>query len=246
MLTTLLDGTAFAEKFGSGSPAVVALHGWARNRSDWTATLEGYDALALDLPGFGATPAPEEAWGSEEYAAWVARILAELDRPMVVGHSFGGRIAVQLAARYADLLRGVVLTGVPLYRPRATGKPKLPYRIGRALHAKGLVSQARMEALRQKYGSEDYRNARGIVRDIFVKVVNEDYTREIASMAKVELPVRLVWGRHDTAAPTWMAEQALTQLGERATLDVVEDSAHLLDAGLVAALRAAIDEAKAA
>jgi len=249
VLTTLLDGTAFAERFGSGQPAVVALHGWARNRSDWTATLEGYDALALDLPGFGATPAPEEAWGSEEYAAWAARIIQELDRPVVVGHSFGGRVAVQLAARYADLLSGVVLTGVPLYKVPSTGKPSLTYRLGRALHAKGLIPEARMEALRQRYGSEDYRNARGVMRDVLVRLVNEDYTAEIAAIAPTDLPIRMVWGEHDTAAPTWMPEQALATLNaaaDHAALEVVGGSAHLLDAGLVTALRSAIDELKAA
>lgn len=245
MLTTLLDGTAFAERFGTGQPRVVALHGWARNRSDWNATLEGYDALALDLPGFGATPAPSEVWGSEAYAAWVARVLGGLDRPIVVGHSRGGGFAVQLAADFPALVGGLVLTGVPLYRPASTGKPKLSFRVARALHAKGLIPEARMEALRQKHGSADYRNAQGIIRDIFVKVVNEDYTAQLAAIP-ADVPVRLVWGEHDTAAPVWMAQKALEQLGDRASLEVVSGSAHLLDAGLVAALRTAIDEVKAA
>lgn len=245
VLTTLLDGTAFAERFGQGSPAVVAMHGWARNRSDWTTTLERYDALALDLPGFGATPAPESGWGSQEYAEWAAGILKGLDRPVVVGHSFGGRVAVQLAALHPDLLRGVVLTGVPLYRPPSSGGPRLSFRVARALHKRGLIPEGRMEAMRQKYGSEDYRNARGIIRDVFVKVVNEDYTEQLAAIAQ-DLPVRMVWGEHDTAAPVWMAEKALGQLGDRAALEVVAGSAHLLDAGLVAAVRAAIDELKVA
>jgi len=247
VLTTLLDGRAFAEKLGQGAPAVVALHGWARTRADWTSTLEGYDALALDLPGFGATPAPEPgpgaAWGSPEYADWLAAILEGLDRPVIVGHSFGGRVGVQLAARRPELVRGVVLTGVPLYKPPATGKPKLAYRLGRALHARGLVPESRMEALRQKYGSEDYRNARGVMRDVLVKVVNEDYTEQVAQIAAgPDLPVRMVWGEHDTAAPTWMPQRALETLGDRARLTVVPGSAHLLDAALVAALRSAIEE----
>lgn len=243
MLTTLLDGHAFAERFGRGEPRVVALHGWARNRADWTTTLEGYDALALDLPGFGATPAPGEVWGSPEYAAWVARILRDLHRPVLVGHSRGGGFAVQLAATHPELVGGIVLTGVPLYRPPSTGRPKLSFRVARALHKRGLIPESRMEAMRQRYGSADYRNARGIVRDIFVKVVNEDYAEQVAAIAAgPDLPVRLVWGEHDTAAPTWMADRAVETLGDRARLTVVPGSAHLLDAALVAALRTAIDE----
>lgn len=245
MLTTLLDGRAFAERYGEGSPTVVALHGWARSRADWSATLEGYDALALDLPGFGATPAPESGWGSAEYADWLATILEGMERPVLVGHSFGGRVSVQLAAKRPELIRGMVLTGVPLYKPPATGRPKLVYRIGRALHARGLIPETRMEALRQKYGSEDYRTARGVLRDVLVRAVNEDYTEQLAAIPAY-LPIRLVWGEHDTAAPTWMPERALDTLGDRATLAVVAGSAHLLDAGLVTALRTAIEELKGA
>lgn len=241
VLTTLLDGRAFGEKHGKDAATVVALHGWARNRSDWGSTLEGLDALALDQPGFGATPAPDEAWGSKEYAEWLAQILEGLDRPVLVGHSFGGRVAVQLAAARPELVRGIVLTGVPLFRPKTGGKPKLAYRIGRWLHAKGLIPEARMEALREKYGSTDYRNAKGIIRDIFVKVVNESYGDQLAAIPK-DLPVRLIWGENDTAAPVWMPGEAMEILGDNATLEIVPGSAHLLDAGLVKSLRGAIDE----
>lgn len=241
MLTTLLDGRAFGEKHGKDAATVVALHGWGRNRSDWGSTLEGLDALALDQPGFGATPAPEEAWGSKEYADWLAKILEGLDRPVLVGHSFGGRVAVQLAATRPELVRGVILTGVPLFRPKTGGKPKRAYRIGRWLHAKGLIPEARMEALREKYGSTDYRNAKGIIRDIFVKVVNESYADQLAAIPK-DLPVRLIWGENDTAAPVWMTGEAMEILGDNATLEIVPGSAHLLDAGLVKSLRGSIDE----
>lgn len=242
MLTTLLDGRAFGEKHGKGAATVVALHGWARNRSDWSSTLDGLDALALDQPGFGATPAPEEAWGTEAYGAWLAEILEGLDRPVLVGHSFGGRVAVQLAAARPELVRGVVLTGVPLFRPKSGGKPKLAYRFGRWLYAKKLISDSRMEELREKYGSSDYRNAKGVMRQVLVKAVNDDYTEQLESIAATDLPVKLVWGESDTAAPVWMPGDAMDILGDNATLEIVPGSAHLLDAGLVKSLRAAIDD----
>jgi len=243
VLTTLLGGRAFAEKFGSATASVVALHGWARSRNDWSASLSGFDALALDLPGFGAAPAPESGWSTAEYAAFVADVLAELDRPVLVGHSFGGRVAVHLAASRPELIRGLVLTGVPLYRSSASGsKPPLAYRLGRWAHRKGLIPEARMEALRQKHGSADYRNAQGVMREVLVKSVNEDYGDQVAAIAATDVPVRLVWGEGDTAAPPWMAEKALATLGPRATLTVVPGAAHLLQTGLDAPLATAISE----
>lgn len=243
MLTTLLGGRAFAEKFGSGPATVVALHGWGRNRQDFATTLEGYDALSLDLPGFGATPEPDSGWSTVEYADWTAEILEALDRPVLVGHSFGGRVAIRVAAKYPELVSGVVLTGVPLLRGQSTGgRPAWQYRLVRALHRRGLVGEKRMEELRERYGSADYRAAHGVMREVLVKAVNESYEPELAAVAAHGLAVVLVWGEHDTAATVAMAEQARAMLGEQTRLVVVPGSAHLLDAALVRELRAAIEE----
>ncbi len=248
VLTTLLGGRAFAEKFGSGTPDVVALHGWGRSRADWSGTLSGYDALALDLPGFGATPPPESGWGTREYAGWTAEVLSGLERPVLVGHSFGGRIAVQLAAARPELVRGLVLTGVPLLRPPATAsrKPALGYRVVRALHRRGLVGEDRMEGLRQKHGSADYRAAHGVMREVLVKAVNEEYPEQLATLADAGVPVAMVWGEHDTAATVAMAREAAERLGDAASLRVVAGSAHLLDPALETALREAVDSIAAA
>jgi len=246
VLTTLLGGRAFAERFGQGPAAVVALHGWGRSRQDWQATLEGYDALALDLPGFGATPAPDTGWSTAEYAEWVREILVDLDRPVLVGHSFGGRVAVHLAAASPELVRGLVLTGVPLLRPQATSKPPLAFRVVRALHRRGLVSERRMDAMRRKRGSADYLAAQGVMREVLVKAVNEDYTDELDAIRVHDLPIVMVWGEHDTAATTSMAQHAQELLGDAAELVVVPGSAHLLDPALATEIRAAIDRLRAA
>lgn len=245
MLTTLLGGRAFAERFGQGPATVVALHGWGRTRQDWQTTLEGYDALALDLPGFGATPAPESGWSTADYAGWVREILADLDRPVLVGHSFGGRVAVQLAADAPELVRGVVLTGVPLLRSQPVGKPPLGFRIVRSLHRLGLVGEDRMEALRRKRGSEDYNAAQGVMREVLVKAVNEEYADELDAMRVHRVRVVMVWGEHDTAATVETARLAQELLGDTAELVVVPGSAHLLDPPLVQEIRAAIDRLRA-
>ena len=245
MLTTLLGGRAFAERFGQAPAAVVALHGWGRTRQDWQATLEGYDALALDLPGFGATPAPDTGWSTADYAGWVREILVDLDRPVLVGHSFGGRVAVQVAADSPELVRGVVLTGVPLLRSQPTGRPPLGFRVVRGLHRLGLVGDARMEALRRKRGSEDYKAAEGVMREVLVKAVNEEYTDELDAMRVHRVPVAMVWGEHDTAASVGMARLAQELLGDTAELVVVPGSAHLLDRPLVQEIRSAIDRLRA-
>ena len=238
MLTSALDRKLLLERFGTGEPAVLALHGWGRGRQDWAAVCERMDALAPDLPGFGLSPPPPEAWGAEQYAHFVRPVLAEMDRPVLVGHSFGGRLAVHLAADAGDQVRGVVLTGVPLIRRKTAGRPRLAFRVGRALHRRRLVSDARMEDLRRRYGSADYRAAEGVMRQVLVRVVNESYEEQLR---RVRCPVRLVWGEHDSSVPVEVARQAEALLPD-ASLRVVPGAGHLLDPRLAAEVRAATVE----
>ncbi|MGZ5384735.1 MAG: alpha/beta fold hydrolase, partial [Acidimicrobiia bacterium] len=68
MLNSFAGGAVFGERFGDGPLQVLALHGWGRDRRDFDEVLQGLDAAALDLPGFGASPAPVEAMGAAGYA----------------------------------------------------------------------------------------------------------------------------------------------------------------------------------
>lgn len=201
---------------GDGPPQVLALHGWGRRGSDFAGSLEGLDAIAPDFPGFGASPQPESVMGASDYAETLLEVLDEYERPpLVVGHSFGGRVAVCLAAQHPDRVGPLVLTGVPLVRIKPTAKPKASFRIMRSLNEMGVVSDKRMEKLRDRSGSLEYRNAIGIMRQVFVKVVNESYEDQLASL---KTPVRLLWGSEDKEVPVRVAERSLEIL-ELASID---------------------------
>ncbi|MCW2673850.1 MAG: hypothetical protein JWP14_2439 [Frankiales bacterium] len=229
-LTALLGGAVLAEKTGD-DPRVLALHGWGRTRADWLPALVA-PAFAADLPGFGASPPPPVGWGSREYAELLAPVLAGGGWTLA-GHSFGGRVAVHLAAGWPDLVEKLVLTGVPLLRKASDGKVPLGFRLAKKANQLGLLSDERMEAERQKRGSADYRAATGVMRDTLVRLVNEDY-RDL--LPRITAPVDLVWGAGDTAAPMPMAQEA-QGLFPKADLVVSESSGHLLDSGLHALLR---------
>lgn len=222
MLESFCGGRLFAERIGAGPAEVVGLHGWARTREDLIGLLTGFNAVAFDLPGFGASPEPAAAWGSPDYAALMAEALTALGKPQVVlGHSFGGRIAVKLAASWPELVSGLVLTGVPLFH--RTSSPALPYRAARWAHRRKLVPENLMERMRQRYGSQDYLRAQGIMRSVLVRVVGETYDEDLP---QIKCPVELVWGQDDTAAPPEFAERACTMLGS-ARLQVIERVGHM-------------------
>jgi pimeloyl-ACP methyl ester carboxylesterase len=82
-----------------------------------------------------------------------------------------------------------------------------------------------MEAARQKYGSTDYRRSQGILRDVLVANVNEDYEKELSSIVA---PVTFVWGEDDTVAPVLVAQRASSMLQGQSTLRVLAGVGHLL------------------
>lgn len=238
MLTSLAGGDILAERFGQGPARVIALHGWGRTGNDFASVLDGMDGLAIHLPGFGPAPAPAEPWSTADYATWLARGLGDAGPVVVLAHSFGGRIAIHLAVEYPHLVAGLVLTGVPLMKRSPARKAAWPVRAGKALHRVGLVSDAQLESLRQRFGSADYRAASGVMREILVKAVTEDY-RQL--LPRITQPTIMVWGEEDIPAPLTMAQEAV-ELLPHATLRVVTGSGHLIDRALAGELQQAVKE----
>lgn len=251
MLRTFAGGRLFGALWGDGPPSVLALHGWGRSHADFDALArpsgaagETLPAVALDLAGFGAAPAPEGAWGSADYAGHVSAVLEEMATPVVVvGHSFGGRVALHLAAAYPDAVGAMVLTGVPLLRLAPAPRPAASYRALRALHRMGLVGDARVDRVRQRRGSADYQATTGVMRDVFVRLVQETYEDQLDA---VSCPVSMIWGEDDTTVPLEVARRALARLQARpegpfCELVVCPGAGHLLPLRAPEALREVVD-----
>ncbi|HXZ83052.1 MAG TPA: alpha/beta hydrolase [Acidimicrobiales bacterium] len=243
MLSAYVDGKVFGETSGSGTPWLLVLHGWGRSHDDFTDVVRGMgneeviDAIAIDLPGFGASPAPDEAWGAKEYATFVKPILDEMTgRVVIVGHSFGGRVAVELAALAGERTAALVLTGVPLLRVQQRARPRMRFRIVRALAGVGLVGRQRLERARERHGSRDYREAQGVMRAVLVRVLAEDYR---PALARLGCPVELVWGERDTAVPVEIARAALSVIID-GRLTVIPGVGHFVPTTAPASLRAAV------
>jgi len=245
VLKSFADGQVFGGVWGDGVPTVLALHGWGRTHADFAGVFEpkGIErdwpaAVGPDLFGFGATPPPPEVWGSPEYANHLLPLFDEAgvlgDRIVLVGHSFGGRVAVELARLVPERIERLVLTGVPLLdREGRRTRPAVSFRLARRLHRMGLVGEARMEALRNAHGSPDYRAAQGIMRSVFVKLLHEQYGPAISA---IECPVDLIWGDLDTEAPIEVAQRALPLFSE-ARLVTLPGVGHLVPTEAPAELR---------
>lgn len=233
----------YGQRFGDGAPQVVALHGWGRSSSDFVQVLGGMSAIAVDLPGFGASAAPNTSIGAAGYADALAPIFESLTSSVVVvGHSFGGRIAAVLGARAVPNVAGVLFTGAPLVRKPGwkPTPPPLGFRLARKAHALGLLSDAGIERRRRSRGSADYRAATGVMRDILVRVVNETYDDELRALS---LPAWFVWGENDTDVPVAIAHEAARLVTHSYPVQELAGVGHLVPTKAPAELRSAIDDA---
>lgn len=212
-------------------PQIIWAHGWMHSHANLlplagTCT-HGRDNYLLDLPGFGQSELPPPTWGTRDYADHAAAWLRTLPRGrrVWVGHSFGCRVGLQLAAHHPDLLDGLFLMAAAGLPRRRTPVQQLvrtcriaAFKTLKQLNWLGLGA----ERVRRAFGSADYANA-GPLRPVFVSVVNENLS-EVA--ARVACPVYLLYGEHDTETPPSMGED-FARLLPRARLQVLPRFGHL-------------------
>ena len=187
-------------------PAVVVLHGWGgRIESMWPIVdclAPSFRVVAVDLPGFGQSPAPNGVWGTADYAHYVTDLLTFLDvgRAHYIGHSFGAKTSLYIAASHAERVDKLVLIGSsgltspPTMKVRAK---RVVSKVARAVGRLGPPGDKLREAVYRRIASQDYKDA-GALRPIMVKVVNEDLTY---LLPRIKASTLLVWGTDDDAVP---------------------------------------------
>ena len=204
---------------GQGAP-VVLLHGWGTSSQSLTplcgALATTFHVLAVDLPGFGWSQPPPSAWGAQEYAGHILRLMQEtgIDRAALVGHSFGGRVAIALAAAEPTRVSRLALVASAGVRPpRRAGHfvrvatVKLVKRFF-SLPGWGATGQRIIAKVSGRVGSRDYRAA-GNMRPTLVKVVNEDLT---PILPVIQAPTLILWGDRDQEVSRSAMEAMATQI----------------------------------
>jgi len=209
--------------------ALVFLHGWGQSHTSMLPMAELLGAIGtryvLDLPGFGVSEAPPIEWDTFAYAKRIRTWLDEqgIDKADLVGHSFGGRVSVQMGAHFPERVRSIVLIGAAGLRPKRSFRQRFRVALSRWLGklARMLPAALRDPLLRWregKFGSPDFRQAKEPLRSILSRVVAEDLQEEAR---KVRAPTFLLWGRDDDQTPVDMAERykALIAGSELVVLD---------------------------
>jgi pimeloyl-ACP methyl ester carboxylesterase len=207
---------------------VVCLHGWGQNIEMFQATQDFlspyFKVTLLDFPGFGESSLPSEAWGVEEYTLNFKIFCDRLgiSEPILIAHSFGARVAIQYATQYK--VHKLVLTGAAGLKPRRG--PDYYVKLAFYKTAKQVFKLKPLVQYKVKmaafFGSSDYRNTEGVLRQSFVKIVNQDLRR---TLAFIKVPTLLVWGELDDATPLWMGKLMAKEIKD-AGLVVFEKEGH--------------------
>lgn len=232
-MKTIVRGLAVEYEDQGSGPVVLMLHGWKdslRTFDELIPFLGKYRIVRLDLPGFGGSEMPRHTWDISAYVDFVQDFIRKLGLHVdtIVGHSFGGRIAIKGTGTGILKPKRIVLIAAAGLAKRRTFRNQVlgvAAKIGRFLTVIPPLSLWRnqlRQALYEAIGS-DYFTA-GALKDTFVSVVGEDLS-EFAS--KIAVPTLIVWGKKDTTTPL---EQAIRikELVHGSTLRVVDTAGHFV------------------
>jgi pimeloyl-ACP methyl ester carboxylesterase len=191
-------------QYGEGKD-ILLLHGWGQNIEMMKPIGDNFcnrfRITIIDFPGFGQSEEPKTPWTIDNYSDMLEEFVKKtsIKKPIVIGHSFGGRVAIRYSAR--NPIEKLILFGSPCIRVREN--LSLSVKILKKL--KTLPGLNGIGEYMKKYiGSRDYKAASPVMRQTLVEVVNEDlskYAREI------EEPTLLIWGDNDTEAPLQDAKE---------------------------------------
>ncbi|GAA2234816.1 alpha/beta hydrolase [Herbiconiux moechotypicola] len=240
---------------GQPGPVVVMIHGIASSAATFVFVRPlvepGHRVIAIELLGFGGSPAPENAeYTLEEHVAAIARTIRELelDRPFVlVGHSLGTLIAARYAATHGDRVSKLVLVSPPVYlSPDEIGDPRVRGAVGGYL-----------QAYRFFRANKDFTIAHAAVVSKLLpvkhvmEITEQNWTAFVKSLehciesqtvisdlARVESPIEVVYGRFDEFLVP--GNLAIIERMRGVTTHVVNASDHMIRKPMARVVAAAI------
>ena len=209
--------------YGEGENTIVLLHGWGQNiemmKPIGDKLKKDNRIIIVDLPGFGSSSEPNTIWTMYDYTEAIHDLLEELkiNNPIMIGHSFGGKISLIYASKYK--VSKLVLFGSPFKQEIK----KLSFKTKVLKFLKKVPVINKLEGFAKKHiGSRDYKQASDFMRKILVEHVNLDITEDVK---KIKCPTLVVWGTMDQEVPVERAYE-LEKLIEDAGVVVYEGASH--------------------
>ncbi len=194
---------------------LIILHGWQSSKEKWQKVkelLESPDLRVIvpDLPGFKPETGLEKSWNLDDYVLWLEKFSGDIplsaeSKFFLLGHSFGGRIAIKFAAKHPEKLTGLILVSAAGIKKKKTiwdrillAVIKLTRKLGveETTFEKTPWSILRKLFYRYFLRKTDYLRATPRQKEIMKNILEEDLK---PLLEKISTKTLIVWGRKDKA-----------------------------------------------
>ena len=233
------------QEIGEGIVPVVFLHGWIKDCKKYLPLYkyfleeQKYSVFVPDVPGFGKSAEPKDVWSLDNYVELVNEFIEKIwwqnyrgstQKMVIIGHSFGGRIAIKYSVKYPEKVSKLVLTGAAGIKHNLTIKQKILFilaKMGKILFSIPGISRLQKSAQKILYrasGVKDYYQASPKMKDIMKNVLEEDLT---SYLEKIKPATLLVWGKLDKT--TLLSDgKTMNQKIKNSKLIIIDDANHSL------------------
>ena len=199
----------YYEKYGNGDKTILILPGWGDTRKTFNYMInyfqKDYKIYILDYPGFGKSIFPDHDLTIYDYTNIVRDFIKDegIRNPIIVAHSFGGRLAILMSSYYKDEIDKLILIDTAGIKPKKSflGLLKLiSYKLLKKL--KILIPKKKrslyIKRLINIFGSTDYKTLSINMQKTFKNIVNENLKYYIQY---IEQKTLIIWGKKDKDTP---------------------------------------------
>jgi len=210
---------------------LVILHGWGSSKEKWQALKKELEkkeirVLAPDLPGFKDESKLSRAWTFDDYLRWLEALLKKEEKFFLLGHSFGGGLAVKFASRHPDKIKGLILVSAGIVRMK-TKKIVLISKIAHIFNNFCFLpgyKTAQKLIYYKILKRPDYLKAKGELKQTFKNIIAEDLT---PILSKIKTRTLIIWGKNDKLTPLQDAEIIHKNL-KNSQLKIFDNVGHLV------------------
>lgn len=215
---------------------IVLLHGWGSSLNSFDEITKSltrhYRVISLDLPGFGQTDTPPTPWGISEYIHFLQAFLKQRQcrQCILVGHSFGGRLALSFTAKHPDQVQKLILMASAGVKHEYSAEEKLASmlsRIGKQVFSLPIINKVRDPArwlLYKMIRRQDYYQASEMMQETMKRVIEEDLTPLLSNIRTKTL---IIWGEKDDYVPVEDAHLMHRRI-RRSRLRIIKNANHYL------------------
>lgn len=211
---------------------IVILHGWGASSKSFYEVKdllekEGFNVQVPNLPGFGEESSTKKIMDFDDYITFVKDFIKNR-KVILLGHSFGGKIAIKLASQNPEIIEKLILTGASGVRRGLNLKRKIAYilaKVGKKILPIGQDFFKRI--IYYWIGEWDYYKS-GKLLETFKRVYSIDIKNYLP---EIKVQTLIIWGERDNVVPVSDARYIKEKI-RKSRLIIIPGAAHNLPYGM--------------